>query len=283
LQADEIFRLLGDTNVFVDRSEEDCATRLGAILSTIPTALRDLDTGLCRVQAGAFTGTQLDLAQMVADSDGGVLVPGRDGKVVFHDRHAPFRETRQNTSQWTFSPSAVVGTVPYAMPSVGPRRGLLNNRAVMSRAGATEPPVEVEDATSVARYGARGRSATDFVHVSVTDTKSIAEMFVQSWSTPGEPATVTLHPTVTTDKAYEVIAKLDLRDLITLEWSPGNATPRNTATMTVESISIRATATELSAVVGLAPARVQTLAGSMSTWLQANSSGQANSSKKAAP
>lgn len=283
LQADEIFRLLGDTTVWLDRPEEDPSTRLGAILGTIPSGLRDFDPGTCRLQAGIYQGTQLELAQMVAESDGGVLVPGRDGKVVFHDRHAPFEETRQNTSQWTFSPSGTVGTVPYASPSVGPRRGLLFNRAVMSRAGSWEPPVEVEDTTSSGHYGPRGRSASDLVHVSVTDTKAIAEMFVQSWSSPGEPATLTLHPTVTTDKAYEVLTKLDLRDLVTVEWSPGNATPRNSSLMTVESISIRATATEIAAVIGLAPARIQTLAGSMSVYAQANSTAQANSSKKAAP
>lgn len=284
LRADESLRLLGDTDVFLPRPvEETCAARLFWLLTAVgfPIGLMDVDAGLCLLQPATLDGSALEHAQLIAESDGGVLAAGRTGTVVFHDRHAPLRETRQSVPQWNLSPSGAHGTVPYATPTVGTRRGLLVNTAIIGRAGAPEEPAVVEDATSRTNYGARSRNRTELAHTSITDSQAIAEVFVQSWASPQEPATITLHPVATTDDAYEIIATMDLRDLWNLEWSPGNLAPRTWATMTVEGYTVTADSTGLRATVNLAPARLQQTIPA-SVWLRADSTDQANGTRRAA-
>lgn len=288
LHAADALQLLAAADIYLERgSQESPQARIswiyGAAYGDYTSYLiGSHDFGQCLVQPMIVKGNALDAVQLVAESDGGVLFGSKTGTTIFYDRHAPFTYTRQNTSQWTFSPSGAGGTVPYSWPWVGGRRALLTNRAIIQRAGAADLPAQADDTTSQTNYGVRSRSRTDLVHTSVTDSQSIAETIVQAWSTPQEPAIITLHPVSTAEAAYEAIVKLDLRDLVTLEWAPGNAAPRNSSAMTVEHISIAADATSLRATLGLAPARLQAMPAS-STWLKADSSGQANSTRRAAP
>lgn len=238
-----------------------------------------LDLGQCGVPAQLVDAGLLEHAQLVAESDGGVLLATKDGTIVFHDRLAPIVKTRQNTPQWTFSPSGAVGTIPYSSPQVGPRRaGMVNSAAFGVPSGDMGSD---EDATSIARYGVRSRQRLDLICESVTDAQALAEMHVGAWATPGESASITLDPVDTGDDAYEALVTAELRDLVTVEWAPGNASPLNSLDMTIESISLSGDATRMIGRLGLFPARLQTLA-TLSEWALADGTFLADGTSKVA-
>lgn len=82
-------------------------TRIRRVLAMlgIPAVWQDIDDGLTLLQATTFTGvgTALEYINQIVETEGGTFYVTRDGTLTFDDRHAEFRETRQTTSQATYS------------------------------------------------------------------------------------------------------------------------------------------------------------------------------------
>jgi hypothetical protein len=133
--------------------------RVSRLLDIIgwPAALRSIDTGLTvlpGLASDAFANGPIDTLQhfqSVVEAEGGRLFTGRDGSLVFHERHRPLRSP-YDTVQAVYSDStdhvtgALPATTPAALPYVtGGLRGSESAAEVFNRVSITRRPVDAND------------------------------------------------------------------------------------------------------------------------------------------
>lgn len=131
-------------------ADDPTGTRIGRLLDYIdwPAGDRSVDTGNSTLLPAILERSLLDHLQEVEATEAGRLFMGRDGKVVFHQRHKYLTETTYRTSQTTFGDST--GEVPYSdlVLDYGDE-----DIANVVRISAPNQPTQVaEDATSIAEY-----------------------------------------------------------------------------------------------------------------------------------
>lgn len=143
----------------------------------------DLNAGaLATMQATVLGDNALDLAQLVAESDGGALFADQDGQFVYHDPYweAGARSSRATTAQITFGSG--VGEVKFSDPQLTYDDTMIFNQASATREGGTAQTAT--DADSVSLYGTRSIRRSGLLSETDEQAALIADLDIFRFAEP---------------------------------------------------------------------------------------------------
>jgi hypothetical protein len=210
--------------------------RIGAILDAVSShAPRRLDTGVRDVIPRYMTGQdplgEIRLTDRADDPDSVVFV-ARDGTVVFldgdHRSSSPY-----SVVQATFDDDGT--DLPYGDLDLDYSEAFLLNEITATRANG--PLKTASDATSIARYGKRGGSFTDFPVTTDAAVQAIADAVLAKYK---EPMFRVLSLVLTTaDPAVaEAIFQRDIGDRIRVFRTPPGGGARIDQTLFIQKIDV---------------------------------------------
>lgn len=115
-----------------------------------PAGARDIDAGKSTVQATTRSQSPLADMQDAETAEAGYLFMGRDGKVVFRDRHSRFEDVVSATVQATFGEDIDAGELHYdGIVPANDDAQIINSVTVQIDGGVEQ---HVEDQDSIGRY-----------------------------------------------------------------------------------------------------------------------------------
>lgn len=147
--------------------DEHSGKRLERILdgAGVDATMRDIDTGVERMQATELGGSPLAEARVVADSDGGRLYTSTEGLVTFEDRTAADGKAGASASVTLAGHDRGTVVTPWvAWAKYVPRHAIedVANTVTVGRKGGT-PKVQI-DAVSQQQYGKATAVRTDLMN-----------------------------------------------------------------------------------------------------------------------
>ena len=173
---------------------------------------RNIDLGTTTMQATTLAQNAWTEIQLTADSDGGEVWVDPDGTLVFQDHEAPLRNTRSNTSQYTFTDADTPGAYHFETVTLANGMDIIVNEAALARAGGTVRTAT--DLTSRALYRLRRWGRNDLICDDDGLVAQLAEQLVARRADPTRrPRQIVLNPTVYSN-LWPVICDLRMRDRI---------------------------------------------------------------------
>lgn len=175
---------------------------------------RNIDLGTTTMQPTTLAQNTWTEVLLTADSDGGEAWIDPDGSFVFQDHEAPLRNTRSNTSQYTFTDEDTPGAYHFESVTLANGLDIIINEAALARAGGTVRTAT--DLTSRALYKLRRWGRNDLICEDDGLVLQLAEQLVTRRADPTRrPRELVLNPTVY-PALWPVICDLRLRDRVTV-------------------------------------------------------------------
>ncbi len=220
------------------RSDQQIAWALDQV--GVPAGMRNLDAGSVTLgPAETRDRDALDWMRDVARTEGGGLyVDHRNGGVIrFTNRYTRFLAARSVTSQATFSDDPDdLGAVRYPPEGldIAPNgRDSIVNQVTVGWAGGQ---VVVEDATSIAAYGARARTI-DTVAATAAQARSAGEWVTAQYATPKSRVQGVTASARTTSGRNDNVQALRLDDRATFRVHPLRVGDPTTVDVFVDGIT----------------------------------------------
>lgn len=211
--------------------------RLGRILdlAAVPTADRNIDSGVQTLQSTSLGSTALAYAQKIEETDLGELFIARDGKVRFLDRNSAVTGGYL-TSQFTLVDDDSGAGIPYRNVAGDVDEAVLITRATASRAGSVA--VSYYDAAAKAEFGWLDETHDGLLHNSDAYSAAYAQWIVNTHKTPGSRVgTVRLELTANPTAMYPAVLALEIGDRVTYKRKPQNTGAVITIDMRVEAVT----------------------------------------------
>lgn len=206
---------LGRTAVSVTTRAGLSGLAAADILDAANVSRIDVDGGVATLQATTFSGTKaLAALQRTAESDQGAVYVDHSGRIQFDDRHALLRETRSNTSRYTFG----TGNLPIMAVSMDYSSDLIKNSVTGTRAGGAAQTATNTD--SIITYGSHSYALGSMMIATDADVLATAEYILAGYKDPDvRVRAVTVAPQSHADLMTAVLS-LELRDRVTVTFSP---------------------------------------------------------------
>jgi hypothetical protein len=204
-----------------------------------------VDMGLTTVIGVEPTGNILGLIQQAEAAEAGFFFVGRDGRIIFLDRHSRFQDTRSANVQAVFTDSQ------YTNLEVDHHLTQVWNDVVFTRPGGTEQRMLDDD--SVHDYGYISYRQ-EIPVVSDGETLARAEFWRDRYGQPQDrPAPIVISPRKNMLLLFPRVAGVELLDRIQVQRTPLGVTPTVTYTGLVESIEHRITNQSWETTLGISP------------------------------
>lgn len=206
---------------------DDSGARADRFLDAIgwPDELRDISTGVSVLQAAAWSAGSSALAalQTWADTEAGAFFAGKDGKLVWRNRHYPLLDMRATRSQATFGDANSSATLKYRRGGFSLTRdeNLIRNPIIASRRNGVAVQ-QRDDALADGVYGDRTWSAPESEDAYDSTVSDRAVWFLNRWKNEKTRlASMSVQPQRTPEVGWPTVLGLELGDRITIEYTPG--------------------------------------------------------------
>lgn len=219
-------------------ADDTTAERLAHLLNAIgwPTSERNIDTGNSTVGIAGYSGSALDYALTLGDTENGLCYQDGKGRTTFVGRATLVSGARHVTSNATFGDGS--GELPYrdVLPTFANTN--IRNRVQVNRSGGV--PVVAKDDDSIASYGMRSYSR-ESLSPDAYDAKNIAQWILDHYKDPilrFDKLTIT--PRSNTSLWAEALGR-DIGDRITIRRRPQNVGDMIEKEVLIEGISHQVT------------------------------------------
>lgn len=211
--------------------------RIGRLLDIVawPSADRTIDTGISTMQSAALASASiLETLRTVETSEQGQLFAGRDGTVVFRDRHWRFENTSAITSQATFGDGGGSELAYSDLVTDGGEQFIANHVRASRQGGAT---VDVTDSTSISTFYERLDDVTDLQNESDLEIRDLADWRLATRKNPTPRVTqLAVKPRRAPTTLFPQVLGRDIGHRLTVKRRPQGVGTALTYTVLIEGV-----------------------------------------------